>query len=165
MYIATWDRARTGACPYRMRGTCGDRFAGQNDDAVDVVGHDHKRVHVHAGIMVGHFIPHRLHHAPRIVHVHAPIDDRAEQAFAVLRANRDEIRARLGVIETAHADGTAVVFVRIVSHARCPYTRIWPVINCCNIDWNNGCNAAWRTQPCQDRSAPSHTTPRRSSSA
>ncbi len=60
-------RAATGGRPY------------QNDDAVDVVGHDGIPVDLYARIENRQFIPNRLHHPPRVAETRRPALDVAEQ--------------------------------------------------------------------------------------
>ena len=81
-----------------------------DDDAMDVVGHDNPRIEGYAGRVSGDGQPMRLHHAAE--------QGIIEQAFEVVGADGDEIGTGLGVIVTTHANATAMVSTSIVSPHR-----------------------------------------------
>ena len=51
-----------------------------NDNGMNMVGHDDKPIDIDARIMGRDFIPNRLRHNPRIVQPHFPIHNPPEQA-------------------------------------------------------------------------------------
>ena len=102
--IGTKARAATGGRPY------------EDDDSMDVVGHDGKPVDVHARIENRQFGPDRFYHLAGVVQLHLAVNNLAEEAGAGLGDDGDEIGPGLGVIVSLEADGMAVVFVRVVSH-------------------------------------------------
>jgi hypothetical protein len=72
-------RAGTGACPY-------------NDNYSMYVGwHDYEFVGFDSRIILWNFIPHGLHHSPRIIQYHFPIRDMTEQTFPILSTNGDKV--------------------------------------------------------------------------
>ena len=93
-------RAATGGRPYE-------------DNSVDVVGHDDKRVNVGARIKHRQFVPNLLDHQARIIQPHDPIDDLAEKARSALHAEGDGIRPRPGIVITLQAEGPAMVPIRV----------------------------------------------------
>src|SRR5688500_8543989 len=93
-------RAATGGRPYE-------------DNSVDVVGHDDKRVNVGARIKHRQFVPNTLNHLARTIQSHGPIDDLAEKARSGLHAEGDEIRPRPGIVITLQAKGPAMVPIRV----------------------------------------------------
>lgn len=87
-----------------------------DDDAVDVVGHDDERVHHHVGPYLRRPVPFVGDDVAVRVSVHAVVDHVAEKTGASAGAYRDEIRPGLRVIIPAQADGLAVVFLGVVRH-------------------------------------------------
>ena len=85
------NQGRHGACPY------------EDNDAVDVVGHHDKGIHIYT-VVSWQLAPHGLHHLSRFGQDHPPVDNAAEHAFAILRADRHEIRAGLRVVESRQPD-------------------------------------------------------------
>jgi hypothetical protein len=79
-----WNGAGTAACPSVG---LGNSAGFNNDDSVNMVRQNHKRVDLTIGIVVCHLYPNRLHHLSYIIQIHFTFDDLAEQ-MAVARARR-----------------------------------------------------------------------------
>jgi hypothetical protein len=80
------------------------------DNAVNMIGHQRKRIQFNVGEMCGQCVPTFLDNPPRIIQVHFSICHIAEQAFAAVRNDGDEIRPGLRLIISAQTDGPAVMF-------------------------------------------------------
>ncbi len=76
-------------CPYGIR---------NQNDAVDVIGHDDKCIQFCVQEMNRDFIPARLHDTAELVLAHFPRHHLAEQVFVVEGADGDEICTGLGVV-------------------------------------------------------------------
>ena len=79
-------RADTRVCPY------------EDDDAMNVIGHDDERVGLHARIKRRQFVPNFVHHFSRIVQPHFAAHYLSKQAGTVLGAKGNKIRPCLVVI-------------------------------------------------------------------
>ena len=75
-----------------------------HDDAVNMVRHDHEGIQGDAGVMRRQGLPYPMQHPPGVVQVHAPIGEDAEPGRAPVRADGDEIGARLPVIVFGQAN-------------------------------------------------------------
>jgi len=80
-----------------------------DDDTVDMVRHDHKRIQFDIGAEDAGANPFFVNNSSKRIHSHLPTHHLAKQTHPTLRADRNEIRARLGVIVTLQADGTPVM--------------------------------------------------------
>ncbi len=81
---------------------------------MDVVGHDHERIQLH-GEMPWNGLPGRLDHHARPVEADLSIGQIAQQAFGAEDADRHEVGARRGIVESGQPDRLAMVFVRIIA--------------------------------------------------
>jgi hypothetical protein len=59
---------------------------------MNMIGHDHERINLNAGVMVWHFVPRRLNHPPDLIHDRLAVANLAEETLTVLGADGDEIR-------------------------------------------------------------------------
>ena len=90
--------------PYRRTPPNHILHVANHNNAMHMVGHHHKSVQFHLGVMVGNGLPAFPRDLPIFRQLHFIIYHLAKQVFALIRANRDEIRACLGVIVLGHAD-------------------------------------------------------------
>ncbi|HEX4796789.1 MAG TPA: hypothetical protein VH370_23555 [Humisphaera sp.] len=70
----------------------------QNDDAVEMIGHDDKRIDVGERELLGDAAPGILKHASGIVQMHLAIMNLPEERSPLPDTNRYEIRAGGGVV-------------------------------------------------------------------
>ncbi len=97
--------AGTGACPYNRA------WPGEDDDAVDMVRHDHEGVSFDAGIPFRDLVPDCLHHFTSIRQAYFLTCYITQEARPILCADRHEICSGLSVIVSVQAKGTPVVDV------------------------------------------------------
>ena len=83
------------------------------EDTVNMVWHDDKRVHGCVGEMGRDGIPVCLHEAAQCVDPHFPTRHLAKNMFAPEGNDGEEIATRLGVIVSFQANGCAVVSLGI----------------------------------------------------
>ncbi len=81
-----------------------------------MIGHRHESININPGILSRQFFPHRMDHPPSIVYPHLRIHNFPKQTLPILRADRDEICAGLGVIVPEQPYGSAMVFLTIELH-------------------------------------------------
>ena len=81
---------------------------------MEMVGHNYHFVANDVGEFVMRFAIPFFYHTSGIIQNHFVVFDFTEQAFAVLRADGDEIQPFRGLIVTLQANGTAVVDVGVV---------------------------------------------------
>jgi len=93
-----------GACPY------------EDDDAVNVIGHNDECVGLNAGVKCWQFVPHVLNHLTCIVQSHLTIHHLAKQTRPILRADGDEIRTRLAVVVTFQSNAATMKAFGVKSH-------------------------------------------------
>ena len=80
-----------------------------------MIGHDRKRIQFHIWTHNRRIPPFLFNNFAVFVQHHIPIGrNRPKQAFPLMGANRDQIRAALRVIVIRPPDGTAMIAVRIV---------------------------------------------------
>ena len=83
-----------------------------DDDAMHVIGHDHKRIQIHIACrMLGNLRPIIAGDLAKRRKVHFAAVNFAEERQVVARANGDEIPACRDVIPTAQARGFDAVFI------------------------------------------------------
>src|SRR3990172_7570162 len=87
-------------------------------NSMHVVGHHHDDIRYGVWKMRRDFLPTCLDDFSGIVHSHLTIHHLAEQTSAVLRADGDEIRARLRVVVPFEPNRTAAAFLGIVVQSR-----------------------------------------------
>ena len=102
-----------------------------HNQTVHVVGHDDEGIQQNVGKMARQTLPLLVDDSAILVQVHLPLYNFSEQATTIVRANRDEIGARLPVIVIFQADGSTVMFAGVVGHrcvrwAHLASTTIWP---------------------------------------
>lgn len=88
-------------CPYSRMFRCCQMFLYppiNDDDAMYVIGHDHKFVQFHAIEMLGNRVPTLLHNLTPPVQPYYAIQDIAENTFSIVGTNRHKIDAVLRVI-------------------------------------------------------------------
>ena len=83
---------------------------------MNVIGHDGKGIQFSQREVIRDILQTTPGDCAGIVQPHYSIHDLAEQAFPIPRADRHEIGARLRIVVSLQADGTAMVSVRRVSH-------------------------------------------------
>ena len=88
-----------------------------HDYPMHMIGHHDECVDVHVAEMIRHFPPYFFGYFPCLIQLHRIAPNFAKQRRTVVRANRDEICARLPVIKIGQADGTAVVGVWILARS------------------------------------------------
>ena len=79
------------------------------DDPVNVIGHDNKRIQVCAGTPSRQFVPHCLNQPTCVIEMHRPVHNITKEALSVLCADRHEIGAFPGIIESLEAKGSTAV--------------------------------------------------------
>jgi len=81
-----------------------------------VVGHNNECIQFNQREMARDILPTTPGDLARLVQPHFTVHHMAEQAFPFPHARRHETRPRFGVILPIEADGSAMVFVRVVRH-------------------------------------------------
>jgi len=82
---------------------------GDDQYAVDMIGHDDEFIQFDVRKMPGNFVPTFHHDLAVFVQSHFAIYHVPQQTFPIARADGDEIRADLGVIVFFQTDGSAVM--------------------------------------------------------
>ena len=67
----------------------------EQQDAVDVVGHDDKHIYSHMAEMTGNGVPAGRHNTARSVAPHLAVYNLAKQALVVAGTDGDKVRSRL----------------------------------------------------------------------
>ena len=86
------------------------------DYEMEVVRHTDEQVTFNVGEFAFQLPIPSVNHPPGVVESHLSIDDLPEDAFAVLRAQGDEICAVFGIIISRQADRPPTVDIRVVFH-------------------------------------------------
>ena len=93
-----------------------DRSIAYDDDAVNMIRHNHKEVRYDLATDLAGPPPFLRNDLTQGIETHLAVNDLPEHAFPVLRADAYEIRAGLCVVIARQADGAAVVLYWVVSH-------------------------------------------------
>ena len=102
-----------------------------HENTVNVIRHNDECIERNMWVMFRNFIPTLLSDISGIIQPHLPVFDFTKQVFSVLRTNRNEIRAVLGIIISAQSDGSAMSFV--FRYARFVHTgTVWEDGGCVN---------------------------------
>lgn len=91
-------------------------WRGDHQNPVEVVGHDDERIQHDPREMIRDDGPTFGRDAPKFIGPHFALRHRTEDFGAIMRAKRDEIHARTGVIPASQADGPAPLTYRIKIH-------------------------------------------------
>jgi len=73
-------------------------FVGDDNDAVQVIGHDNPGVQTNIRVLIGQPIPRVGDDLPEFIQTHFAVDDFTEQRSAILSARGDEIGASLTIV-------------------------------------------------------------------
>ena len=76
----------------------GDRVVVDDDDAVKMIGHDYGRIDGDTRESGREMFPGAPNYVSKRITLHFTVIDRAKEGFAVLGAQGDEIRTRVGII-------------------------------------------------------------------
>ncbi len=67
---------------------------------MEMIGHDHIGIEMHAGIPLWNRLPVCNHHVPSVIQEHSPISNRPKSRLHVVNTDRDQVHARRCVIES-----------------------------------------------------------------
>ncbi len=101
------------ACRYgRLR-----RLVAEDDDAVQMIGHNDVRAQFDVREMGGDCLPALIGNVADGGEAHLFSDDRAEEMCAGMRDDGDEICTGGGIVEARYAHGTAMMGILVSNHA------------------------------------------------
>jgi len=110
--------------PTGVAGSCGIAFPviafPKQQDPMNMVRHDHKRIELHLGEMSWNFFPAARHGLSRKVTLHYPVQDLTEETRVAARANGDKVHAGLSVVVPRKPQPPPLRLFRFTERGRAP---------------------------------------------